>query len=41
MESFLEASAVIDWEHPEVLERARRLADGEGGRNGLIRRCFE
>lgn len=41
MDSFLKASPIIDWEHPEVLGRARILGEGEGGREGVIRRCFE
>ena len=41
MEQFLQPTDVIDWTHPEVLERARALADGSDDPIVVAKRCFE
>jgi transglutaminase-like putative cysteine protease len=37
---FLEATAIVDWDHPEVRGLARRLAEGEDDPSGVAGRCF-
>jgi transglutaminase-like putative cysteine protease len=41
MEPFLAASAVIDWNHPAVLERARVIRAGRTDAVRIARGCFE
>jgi transglutaminase-like putative cysteine protease len=38
---YLEATPIIDWDHPEVLARARALAEGQNDPLQVARRCFE
>jgi transglutaminase-like putative cysteine protease len=38
---YLVASNIIDWEHPDVLSRARALAEGNASLDGIAKRCFE
>lgn len=38
---FLRSSDVVDWQHPDVLARARALAEGGGDVVALTRRAFE
>ncbi len=41
MDPFLHASAVVDWQHPAVLARARTLRGVEDAPAAIARRCFE
>lgn len=41
MNAFLQPSAIINWEHPAVLEQARALGDGRVDPMTVARRCFE
>lgn len=41
MNEFLQSTAVIDWQHPEVLLRAQSLASGCEGPVEIAQRCFE
>ncbi|MBI4263943.1 MAG: transglutaminase family protein [Acidobacteria bacterium] len=41
MDAFLKPSAIVDWEHPDVLARARSLRDGCSDDIAVARRCFE
>lgn len=41
MQPFLASTDIIDWEHPEVLARARALAVGAPTPEHLAKRCFE
>ncbi len=41
MNEFLKSTAVIDWQHPEVVARARSLASGCEEPAAIARRCFE
>jgi transglutaminase-like putative cysteine protease len=41
LEPFLATSAVIDWKHPRVLERAEKLAKGKRGTIEVARSCFD
>lgn len=41
MTEFLRSTEVIDWQHPDVLARARSLAMGCGDLSAVARRCFE
>jgi len=38
---YLEASHHIDWQHPEVLAKARELANGKASNEEIARACFE
>jgi transglutaminase-like putative cysteine protease len=38
---YLEATSVVDWDHPDVLAVARALAEGLGDSVAVARRCFE
>ena len=40
MREYLEATAIVDWDRPEVLALARRLAEGQADPAGVARRCF-
>lgn len=40
MEPFLRATAILDWDHPEVLKLARQLSNGTSQQE-CIKRCFE
>jgi transglutaminase-like putative cysteine protease len=41
MQQFLAATKIIDWDHPDILARARSLADGMGTVGDVAKRCFE
>jgi transglutaminase-like putative cysteine protease len=41
MEAFLRSTDVLDWQHPAILARARRLSEGVASPVGLAQRCFE
>lgn len=41
MNEFLKSTGVIDWQHPDVIARARSLASGCEGLLAIARRCFE
>jgi len=41
METYLQASEIIDWHHPAVLELARTLAIGQDGVTAIVHTCFE
>ena len=41
MEEFLRATAIIDWRHPAVAEKARELSNGTANPVEIARRCFE
>lgn len=41
MGPFLEATDIIDWQHPDVLARARSLADGCSGMADIAKSCFD
>jgi len=41
MNQFLRSSDVIDWEHPDVLAKARALRGEDAGPVDIARRCFE
>lgn len=38
---YLDASPIIDWDHPKVLAKARELARGLEGDVEIARRCYE
>jgi transglutaminase-like putative cysteine protease len=41
LEELLKATAVIDWYHPLILERAGELSEGSSDHNEIVRNCFE
>jgi hypothetical protein len=41
MNEYLQSTDVIDWEHPEVVARARSLASGCEEQAAIVRQCFE
>lgn len=41
MQQFLAATKIIDWDHPDVLARARALAEGGNSVEITVKRCFE
>ncbi len=41
MNEILQSTDVIDWQHPEVVARARSLASGCNGPVEIAQRCFE
>ncbi|SHI16263.1 transglutaminase-like domain-containing protein [Desulfofustis glycolicus] len=41
MQQFLAATKIIDWDHPDVLSRARALAEGANSVEISAKRCFE
>jgi transglutaminase-like putative cysteine protease len=41
MQPFLRSTEVIDWEHPAVLARAKKLSSGTSDVQEIARRCFE
>lgn len=41
MQEFLVPTQIIDWQHPEVLSRARTLAAGASSVEVVAKRCFE
>ncbi|NEQ43265.1 MAG: transglutaminase family protein [Leptolyngbya sp. SIOISBB] len=41
MPSYLQATAVIDWQHPEILAQAQRLASGQTTIEAIAQTCFE
>jgi transglutaminase-like putative cysteine protease len=41
MKKYLKVSEVIDWEHPEVMERAKQIALGFETPMAIAQACFE
>lgn len=41
MHQFLRQTEIIDWDHPNILARARELAHGSDDHSLIARRCFE
>jgi transglutaminase-like putative cysteine protease len=41
MNEYLEASEIIDWHHPSILEQAKRLSIGQEDKTAIARACFE
>ena len=41
MQRYLAASTYIDFDTPEVLSTARRLAEGAASETDVVRACFE
>jgi transglutaminase-like putative cysteine protease len=41
MEQYLEVSEVIDWQHPEIMERAEKIALGNETPIAISQACFE
>lgn len=41
MEEYLQASEVIDWQHPTILELARRIASEHQTPQAIAKACFE
>lgn len=40
-EKFLQSDAVIDWQHPSILERAGKIAVGHQTAESIAKACFE
>lgn len=41
LQDYLEATAVIDWQHPDILQTTRELVDGTTDEVETVRRLFE
>ena len=41
MEQYLASSTYVNWEHPEVLAKAKALAANADGAEAIAQRCFE
>lgn len=41
MEQYLKVSEVIDWQHPEIMERAEKIAFCNGTSIAIAKACFE
>ena len=41
MDKFLESSDIIDWQHPEVLAQAQKLAGNGHNQTAIAKHCFE
>lgn len=41
MESYLEASALVDWQHPTILEQAKKIAAEHQTLEAIAKACFE
>jgi transglutaminase-like putative cysteine protease len=41
MEQYLKVSEVIDWQHPEIIERAEKIALGNETPISIAKACFE
>lgn len=41
MEDYLQATAVIDWQHPEIIDRASQIAAGQETPQEIAKACFE
>jgi transglutaminase-like putative cysteine protease len=41
MEEYLQATAVIDWQHPEIIDRARQIASNRETPQEIAQACFE
>jgi hypothetical protein len=39
MEEYLRASEVIDWQHPEIVELAKRIASGHKTSTAIAKSC--
>ncbi len=41
MEKYLQASDIIDWQHPDILAQAKKLATGLENDTAIAKACFE
>ena len=41
MEKYLSVSDVINWQHPDIIERARQIASGHRNSEAIAKACFE
>lgn len=41
MEEYLKVSEVIDWKHPDIMERAKQIASGFETQMAIAKACFE
>ncbi|MDL5057803.1 transglutaminase-like domain-containing protein [Geitlerinema calcuttense] len=41
MDEYLQATDIIDWQHPEILAKARQLAFGQSSVDAIAKACFE
>ena len=41
MEEYLQASKVVDWQHPSILELAKKLASGYQTPEAIAKVCFK
>lgn len=41
MKEYLKSTDIIDWQHPEVLAQAKKLAQGKDALHAIARSCFE
>lgn len=41
MEEYLQASEIIDWQHPTILELAQKIASGHQTSDAIAKACFE
>jgi transglutaminase-like putative cysteine protease len=41
MEAYLKVSEVIDWQHPEIMDRAKQIASGLDTPMAIAQACFE
>jgi transglutaminase-like putative cysteine protease len=41
MEKYLKVSEIIDWQHPEIMERAQKIASGFENSTAIAKACFE
>jgi Transglutaminase-like superfamily len=41
MEEYLQATAVIDWQHPAIIDRASQIAGGKKTPQEIAKACFE
>jgi transglutaminase-like putative cysteine protease len=41
MEKYLQVSEVIDWQHPEIIDRAQQISQGIESPRAIAKACFE
>ncbi len=41
MEEYLKSTEIIDWQHPQILSKAKELAAGRENPTAIARSCFE
>ena len=41
MEKYLESSEIINWEHPDILSKAKELSQGLNSHAEIVKSCFE